>query len=853
MLKTLSKIFLLTAVFCCLPLFAQAEDECDEATTLEFVARDPGGSYISGAKVEVYKQGLDANGHVKPTTKVAGATTDATLGYARLKWKNRETTSAAYAIKVQTVDKSAAIFWYYDNSLSCGESASLEKTLSGITFVLHDANGSALTNVNFNIYSQLYDSSNQPLPQKKELIKTLKSGTAGQATIYLPQGSVRGLDNSLSDHYNLELTRNSLKFNLYDIAVTDGQLTTVNYYLSAIKVHMEDSTGVSFPSGTKVEVYKQEVGLDNEHQKGAKVGEFTLSDNGYGSFDVPAGIYVLGVKNKDGQYQYFWDVESLEGRLTEYDLKSSQSSNTTGTCQNNSQLTVVLRNFSGDIVPGLKFELYEQKTDANGLPTAGAKVAGGTIGSTGQAIITFKPNPNSAYALKVWDKRADLGEFWFFDAVRFVCNYNRSLTKYVPALKIVLRDSQGNFKKNYAFSLYAQEYNTDNKPFIQSSGLIANLTTTSGGQKTAYVAPYNPYRRGQTGYYAISAKDANGNVSTFYDIKIPADKDYTFQLAFSGLSGELRNAQNRFLSGREIRLYDSNKRLLLKTKTDTNGRYQFEYPAGTYTIASVDDFNKENSFGQVTLKAGSNSKKLTMGTAIFTLSNTTGATTNSLSLYSLSDDGNGNYYRSGQVGTIKLNSNRSSAVSLVAGPYLVVYAGKNNKEYGQAFLVKNGVLSDQKIVTNAKSVLSAGQAFKVSGASSSSSDNPASTSGSLLSRLKGRILLQVEGKGQAWYVSPVDGKRYYLGRPADAFNVMRQLGLGISNVDFNSLDNNPSAWKRLAGRILLKTEDKGKAYYFDPVNLQLYYLGRPADAFDVMRSRGLGIKDSDLNQITTAN
>lgn len=54
---------------------------------------------------------------------------------------------------------------------------------------------------------------------------------------------------------------------------------------------------------------------------------------------------------------------------------------------------------------------------------------------------------------------------------------------------------------------------------------------------------------------------------------------------------------------------------------------------------------------------------------------------------------------------------------------------------------------------------------------------------------KGKIFLQVEGKGEAWYINPQDGKRYFLGRPADAFAVMRKLGLGISNTNFNSLSN----------------------------------------------------------------
>ena len=53
--------------------------------------------------------------------------------------------------------------------------------------------------------------------------------------------------------------------------------------------------------------------------------------------------------------------------------------------------------------------------------------------------------------------------------------------------------------------------------------------------------------------------------------------------------------------------------------------------------------------------------------------------------------------------------------------------------------------------------------------------------------LAGRILLQVQGHGEAWYISPKDGKRYFLARPADAFNIMRKLGLGITNNDFGAL------------------------------------------------------------------
>lgn len=58
---------------------------------------------------------------------------------------------------------------------------------------------------------------------------------------------------------------------------------------------------------------------------------------------------------------------------------------------------------------------------------------------------------------------------------------------------------------------------------------------------------------------------------------------------------------------------------------------------------------------------------------------------------------------------------------------------------------------------------------------------------SIAEYVKGRILLQVEQNGEAWYVNPVDSKRYYLGRPADAFDIMRNLGLGITDNDLSQI------------------------------------------------------------------
>ncbi|MFA5109615.1 MAG: immunoglobulin-like domain-containing protein, partial [Patescibacteria group bacterium] len=135
-------------------------------------------------------------------------------------------------------------------------------------------------------------------------------------------------------------------------------------------------------------------------------------------------------------------------------------------------------------------------------------------------------------------------------------------------------------------------------------------------------------------------------------------------------------------------------------------------------------------------------------------------------------------------------------------------------------------------------------------ASTNTTSNTVSNNLSL--RLSGRILLQVESHGEAWYINPDNNLRYYLGRPSDAFNLMRNLGLGAKTKDLTSFLSS-FAPKRLSGKILLQVEDKGQAYYVNPVDLKLYYLGRPSDAFNLMRSKGLGITNENLEKMGAGN
>lgn len=117
-------------------------------------------------------------------------------------------------------------------------------------------------------------------------------------------------------------------------------------------------------------------------------------------------------------------------------------------------------------------------------------------------------------------------------------------------------------------------------------------------------------------------------------------------------------------------------------------------------------------------------------------------------------------------------------------------------------------------------------------------------------RLRGMILLQVERNGEAWYVSPVDGARYYMKNGEVAYKMMRSFGLGMNEADYKRLEKGDRELiKRLLGRIVLRVNAKGEAYYIHP-NGTVHYLKDGAAAYELMRKLSLGIKNTDLDEIT---
>ncbi|MFA4917484.1 MAG: hypothetical protein WC560_12555, partial [Syntrophales bacterium] len=135
---------------------------------------------------------------------------------------------------------------------------------------------------------------------------------------------------------------------------------------------------------------------------------------------------------------------------------------------------------------------------------------------------------------------------------------------------------------------------------------------------------------------------------------------------------------------------------------------------------------------------------------------------------------------------------------------------------------------------------------------------------SLVQRLVGRILLQVEENGEAWYVNPSDNLRYYMANGSVAYNMMRFFSLGITDLDLakipvvstssnmlaiDSICSQNSLANQLKGKILLQVEQHGEAWYIHPDKCYRIYLKDGDAAYDIMRFLSLGITNGDLEKM----
>lgn len=122
--------------------------------------------------------------------------------------------------------------------------------------------------------------------------------------------------------------------------------------------------------------------------------------------------------------------------------------------------------------------------------------------------------------------------------------------------------------------------------------------------------------------------------------------------------------------------------------------------------------------------------------------------------------------------------------------------------------------------------------------------------------LLGKLLLSAESHGEIYYINPIGSSWYSLGRPKEAFDLARSLGIGITNQNLAKIpesstncDKASSFVLKQKGKIFLQVESRGEAWYINPTTCARHYLGNASLMFEAMRNLSLGISNDGLNTI----
>ncbi len=687
-------------------------------------------------------------------------------------------------------------------------------------------------------------------------------------------------------------------------------------------------------------------------------------------------------------------------------------------CQTDVNVTVT--DYNHQSIKGARFSVFEQLADASGQGAPG-KLLGSAMTDkfTGLGKVTVTLTEGLAnYVVKVVNPTFDGFDFWYFNQLTLACDTPANFTTDLEAIKLKVFDYQGTLQKNVKFSIYSQATDANGAPV--NGKQVGSGDTGLTGEQIFYLPALARTYGLNSEYYVLEIKNTKGYLFYKYNVSPVGGQLTQINYRFADMVVNLKDAATGApLPNVKLNMFiqlpgDTGGykpgRAIGSLQTDDNGSAYLQYPDGQYMLQFTKASGEKVSFYNTLIKPEDRTTyNLTLENysparcdikSALTLSfkdfdaKTIGNINFNIYEQKLDNDGvvvAGTKMGSGHVDNVGLakidflpqpakqyvlevcdksskfgcfwfkNINldcldnlfiyqtlksvdvilRNNKGKLLPGQRFKIYVkqtdvdGKTvvdkNKFVGSFNLSPSGiyrlyldnrqlngdsveyllavdigpkeVFAEFKVADDKKTVLEyiVGDPLRPVVKTSPASPRPATG-------LKGRIVLQVQANGEAWYISPANNRRYYMGRPEDAFALMKRLSVGASdanlakikpNVDivsdtdvdtdgdgladvleqglgtdpltadsdgdgYNDLTEvkggyNPLGAGRLSfddkftdqnlGKILLQVQGRGEAWYINPVNRQRYYLSRPKDAFAIMRALGLGITNADLEKI----
>jgi len=677
-----------------------------------------------------------------------------------------------------------------------------------LTLVVNDYNGQAIKNARFSIFEQLVDSAGQPAPGKVITSNfTDKYTGIGKVNVNITEGLTKYVVKVVNPSFD---GFDFWYFDKLDLGCDSKVSFSAN--LSAVKLKVSDYLGL-LQKNVKYTIFAQKKDANGEPILDKQLG---AGDTGVGgekeiyipspqrTYGLDSNYFLLQIKNEKGVPFYKYNIGPTEGQITQINYRFSD-------------MVVRARDVvSGALLPNIKLNMYQRLPNETGGYKPGKMV--GTI-QTNDDGIAYLQYPAGQYMLQFTKASGEKVSFYDIEIITEERReFNLLLEDYVQArcnikssLELSFRDFDSKIIGNINYNIYEQTFDNDGSP-------VAGNKVNNGRVDAAGLSRLDFYPQPTKDYLVeVCDKSSKFGCLWFDSIDFECKENLFVNKTLKSVDVILRDSHAGLLTGQKFKIYVKQKDVDGHTIIDKNKQ------VGSFTIPQ---------------------------NGIFRL-----------------------YLDNKEI-------NGKEIEYLLA----IDYGGKE-------------VFAEFKVADNQKTVLE-----YIVGNPLRPYYRP------IDSRLIGRILLQVEAHGEAWYVNPADKKRYYLGRPEDAFRVMKKLSIGVSNSnvgkikpnidilsptdidtdgdkladvlerglltdpnkadtdndgydDYTEVKNgfNPNGAGRPSfndnfsaqnsGKILLQVELNGEAWYINPLNRQRYYLSRPKDAFAIMRTLGLGITNADLSKI----
>ncbi|OGH81350.1 MAG: hypothetical protein A3F93_02200 [Candidatus Magasanikbacteria bacterium RIFCSPLOWO2_12_FULL_34_7] len=550
----------------------------DEAT-IKIVARDKDGDFISDIKYTLYEQIQNADsGRLLGRAVKSGVIGETGIGSFSMHPDAYDDPvsgrSSSFVLKLYETNPNAGEFFIWDKSYVCGGGPYNENfKLSSIKVILRNLDGISLKNKKFELYEQKSDREGNPL-LGDVVGKAFTTGDFGETRIFVAPGEyIIRVASDVGTNYQKN-----------DIVVESQREIEVDYTLSNVSIVIRDGGGNLLPNNSFT-VYKQITNTDGVKVLGTKMGSYTTGLTGQKSIYLPTDTYVITFAGTGKNLIYLWDQTIQENES--YDLNYRLPT-----------LSVTARGFDNKLLSNVAVKVYNQSVDVDGQILLGDVVASGNTGVNG-SVKFFVPSGRYVVELVGPDKQKNL--YYYNDlAERGILNLEKTLS----ALKIVLKDADGNLLLDVPVSLVEQLKDA------QGNFVVGKVLNTKNTKAFGIAEFYFP-----PGRYALRINGTTKEFYYFWDKEIVQEQASIVNLTLSVIRIVARDSEGKLVKNVAASLYNQDYDLanveilgtrLATVNTGEEGYADIRVPEGIYIIKAGESTNynlavKENFLTTVNL------------------------------------------------------------------------------------------------------------------------------------------------------------------------------------------------------------------------------------------------------------